>query len=133
MIREVMSNLGSLSSMSSDVAHHVENLIDAHLQLSKEEMRDKRKRLVGTILLFYVGSIGGVIALLLASFALVNFFVTSLAFSMAASLLIVAIMWAVISVFAISSANRSLDETLFVPNQTLKSLKENILWILKAH
>jgi len=129
----------SVVALFSEVASDVTRLLRQEVELAKTEIRAEASKAVkagrllasGALALHLVAVIGSVAAVLALTEVLVDALPrwTELAPTIAAAG--VAVVWLIIGVVLTSTGRRRLRRVSPVPQQTIKSLKEDLAWLRK--
>jgi len=116
----------SLGELFGELSSEFSDLLRTQVELAKVEVRNEARKAAGTAGMFGAAAFAGYMTLLLLSFAfawaLENVMDAGLAF------LIVGAVYAVAAAVLFSLARNRAKNTNLVPEQTMRSVKEDVQW-----
>jgi hypothetical protein len=137
MIRELGAELGqvrseaeaNISPLVSGILRDAQTLFRQEVALARSEVREElvtaREAAVG----FGLSAGVGALAVLMLSFGLVHLVAWAGGIPLGAAYAIVGLAYGAIAAVSFMTGKKALDETDFVPRQTIQTMKENVRWI----
>lgn len=115
-----------LGDLIGDITGDLSRLFRQEVELAKAEVRQEGKKVASATAMFAVAAIGGLLAAMLLSFAVVYALAEIMHIGWAA--LIVAVVWGAVAYAMQASGRKRLKEVEPLP-QTTQTLKENASWL----
>lgn len=119
----------SLSPIVSGILQDVQTLFRQEVALAKAEVKQELVTARDAAIGFSLGAGVGALAALMLSFGLVHLIAWAGSLPLGAAYAIVGVAYAAVAGVSFMTGKKALDETDFVPHQTIQTMKENVRWI----
>jgi len=115
----------SLGELFSQLSSDLSTLFRKEVQLAKIEAKEEVNKVTKASASFGVAAVGGLLALIMLSFALAWWIDQAL--NTAVSFLIVGVLWAIVAAVMLSAGRKKLKDVQVLP-QTKETIKEDVEW-----